>query len=78
MIVLPSFFFSSLFLKNGADVDRKNRDNLIPLDLVKDSECDLADLLRGEAGLLDAAKKGDIDRVRATAARERERESQII
>ena len=55
--------FCFLSSKNGAEVDRKNRDNLIPLDLVKDTECDLADLLRGEAALLDAAKKGDIDRV---------------
>ena len=43
----------------------KNRDNLTPLDLVKDPKSDLADLLRGDAALLDAAKKGDIDRVTA-------------
>ena len=52
-----------VFLQNGADVNRKNRDNLTPLDLVKDPESDLADLLRGDAALLDASKKGDIDRV---------------
>ena len=52
-----------IFPQNGADVNRKNRDNLTPLDLVKDPESDLADLLRGDAALLDASKKGDIDRV---------------
>ena len=31
---------------------------------MKDPESDLADLLRGEAALLDLSKKGDIDRVR--------------
>ena len=31
--------------------------------MVKDPESDLADLLRGDTALLDAAKKGDIDRV---------------
>lgn len=52
-----------IYKQYGADVHRKNRDNLTPLDLVKDPESDLADLLRGDAALLDAAKKGDIDRV---------------
>ena len=35
----------------------------MPLDMVKDQESDLADLLRGDAALLDASKKGDLDRV---------------
>ena len=52
-----------IYKQYGADVHRKNRDNLTPLDLVKDPESDLADLLRGDTALLDAAKKGDIDRV---------------
>ena len=32
--------------------------------MVKEQDSDLADLLRGDAALLDAAKKGDLDRVR--------------
>ena len=39
----------------------------MPLDMVKDQESDLADLLRGDAALLDASKKGDLDRVRASS-----------
>lgn len=53
-----------LLLKNGADPNRKNKDNLTPLEVVKDQDSDLVDLLRGEAALLDAAKKGDLDRVK--------------
>ncbi|XP_076060253.1 tankyrase isoform X2 [Oratosquilla oratoria] len=52
-----------LLLKHGADVNRKNRDGHTPLDLVKDSDQDVADLLRGDAALLDAAKKGNLARV---------------
>ena len=66
----PPFTLSSLSLplppalQHGADINRRNRDNLIALDLVKDQEGDLADLLRGDAALLDAAKKGDLDRIK--------------
>ena len=66
----PSFTLSSPSLplppalQHGADINRRNRDNLIALDLVKDQEGDLADLLRGDAALLDAAKKGDLDRIK--------------
>ncbi len=45
-------------------MNRRNRDNLTCLDLVRDPETDLADLLRGDSALLDAAKKGNLDRVR--------------
>ena len=45
-------------------MNRRNRDNLTALDLVKDQESDLADLLRGDSALLDAAKKGNLDRVK--------------
>ena len=45
-------------------MNRKNRDNLTALDLVKDQESDLSDLLRGDSALLDAAKKGNLDRVK--------------
>lgn len=59
-----SFMFDFLPTQNGADVNRRNRDNLTPLEMVKDQDCDIADLLRGDAALLDAAKKGDLDRVK--------------
>lgn len=53
-----------MFSQHGADVNRRNRDNLTCLDLVKDQDSDLADVLRGDSALLDAAKKGNLDRVK--------------
>ena len=50
--------------QHGGDTNRRNRDNLTPLDLVKDQEGDLVDLLRGDAALLDSCKRGDLDRVK--------------
>ncbi|XP_013857852.1 tankyrase-1 isoform X2 [Austrofundulus limnaeus] len=52
-----------LLLKHGADPTKKNRDGKTPLDLVKDGDTDIQDLLRGDAALLDAAKKGCLARV---------------
>lgn len=52
-----------LLLKHGADSSKKNRDGATPLDLVRESDQDVADLLRGNAALLDAAKKGNLARV---------------
>ncbi|XP_037282479.2 tankyrase isoform X1 [Rhipicephalus microplus] len=52
-----------LLLKHGADPSKKNRDGNTPLDLVKDGDQDVADLLKGDAALLDAAKKGNLARV---------------
>ncbi|KAK9871342.1 hypothetical protein WA026_011608 [Henosepilachna vigintioctopunctata] len=52
-----------LLLKHGADPSKKNRDNATPLDLVKEADQDVADLLRGNSALLDAAKKGNLARV---------------
>ncbi|XP_077992722.1 poly [ADP-ribose] polymerase tankyrase-2-like [Glandiceps talaboti] len=52
-----------LLLKHGADAHKKNRDGNTPLDLVKDGDQDVQDLLRGDAALLDAAKKGCLARV---------------
>lgn len=52
-----------LLLKHGADSTKKNRDNATPLDLVKESDQDVADLLKGNSALLDAAKKGNLARV---------------
>ncbi|XP_029384201.1 poly [ADP-ribose] polymerase tankyrase-2-like [Echeneis naucrates] len=53
-----------LLLQHGADPARKNRDGNTPLDLVKDTDMDIQDLLRGDAALLDAAKKGCVVRVK--------------
>lgn len=56
--------FSHIFLlQHGADPTKKNRDGNTPLDLVKDGDTDIQDLLRGDAALLDAAKKGCLARV---------------
>lgn len=52
-----------LLLKHGADPNKKNRDGHTPLDLVREGDQDVADLLRGDAALLDAAKKGNLARV---------------
>lgn len=52
-----------LLIKHGADVSKKNRDNHTPLDLVREGDPDVADLLRGNVALLDAAKKGNLARV---------------
>ena len=52
-----------LLLKHGADATKKNRDGHTPLDLVRDGDQDISDLLRGDAALLDAAKKGHLARV---------------
>lgn len=50
------------FSQHGADPTKKNRDGATPLDLVREDQ-DVADLLRGNAALLDAAKKGNLARV---------------
>ncbi|XP_033203447.1 tankyrase isoform X2 [Bombus vancouverensis nearcticus] len=52
-----------LLLRHGADATKKNRDGATPLDLVRDDDQDVADLLRGNSALLDAAKKGNLARV---------------
>jgi ankyrin repeat protein len=52
-----------LSLQHGADPTKKNRDGNTPLDLVKEGDTDIQDLLRGDAALLDAAKKGCLARV---------------
>lgn len=50
-------------LQHGADPTKKNRDGNTPLDMVKEGDTDIQDLLRGDAALLDAAKKGCLARV---------------
>ena len=52
-----------LLLKHGADATKKNRDGHTPIDLVKEGDQDVLDLLRGDSALLDAAKKGNVGRV---------------
>jgi len=52
-----------LLLKHGADAAKKNRDGHTPLDLVKEGDQDVVDLLRGDSALLDAAKKGNLGRI---------------
>ncbi|XP_015178417.1 PREDICTED: tankyrase-2 isoform X3 [Polistes dominula] len=52
-----------LLLKHGADATKKNRDGATPLDLVREGDQDVADLLCGNSALLDAAKKGNLARV---------------
>uniref|UniRef100_A0A1B0DGP9 NAD(+) ADP-ribosyltransferase n=1 Tax=Phlebotomus papatasi TaxID=29031 RepID=A0A1B0DGP9_PHLPP len=52
-----------LLLKHGADPNKRNRDGATPLDLVREGDQDVADLLRGNAALLDAAKKGNLARL---------------
>lgn len=52
-----------LLLKHGADPTKKNRDGSTPLDLVREGDQDVADLLRGNSALLDASKKGNLARV---------------
>ncbi|XP_048089537.1 poly [ADP-ribose] polymerase tankyrase-2-like isoform X2 [Alosa alosa] len=53
-----------LLLQHGADPTKKNRDGNTALDLVKDGDTDIQDLLRGDAALLDAAKKGCLARIK--------------
>ena len=48
----------------------KNRDNNTPLDLVKNGDNDIQDLLRGDAALLESAKKGNLSRIRKLATPE--------
>lgn len=59
-----------LLLKHGADPVKKNRDGATPLDLVREGDQDVADLLRGNAALLDAAKKGNLARVQRLVSTE--------
>ncbi|CAH1784886.1 unnamed protein product [Owenia fusiformis] len=64
------FEICKLLLKHGADPNKKNRDGNTPLDLVKEGDNDVADLLRGDAALLEAAKKGNLARVQKLSTQE--------
>uniref|UniRef100_A0A5S6QKX3 Poly [ADP-ribose] polymerase n=1 Tax=Trichuris muris TaxID=70415 RepID=A0A5S6QKX3_TRIMR len=58
------FDICKLLLAHGADCSLTNRDGETPLDLVKDSSSDVADLLRGDVAILEAAKRGEVDKLR--------------
>eukprot|EP00106_Octopus_bimaculoides_P015464 XP_014782906.1 PREDICTED: tankyrase-1-like [Octopus bimaculoides] len=64
------FEICKLLLKHGADLNKKNRDGHIPLDLVKSGDSDVQDVLRGDAALLEAAKKGNLARVQKLATKD--------
>ncbi|CAH8665820.1 unnamed protein product [Dicrocoelium dendriticum] len=57
------FEICRLLLQHGADPNRKNRDGHTPIDLVKDSDSDVHDLLRGDITVLEAAKRGNLARL---------------
>lgn len=60
---LSIYLFIYFRYQHGADASKKNRDGSTPLDLVREVDQDVADLLRGNSALLDAAKKGNLARV---------------
>lgn len=53
-----------LLLRHGADAHKKNRDGNTPIDLVRPEDQEIADLLLGNAAILDAAKKGELARLK--------------
>lgn len=63
MIVCNLKLFTYNIFQHGADTHKKNRDGATALDLVREGDQDVADLLRGNAAVLDAAKKGNLVRV---------------
>lgn len=58
------FDICKLLIKYGADINKKNRDGATPLDLVKERDSDVADLLRGDSAILELAKKGNLERLK--------------
>ncbi|KAH8853078.1 Tankyrase-1 [Schistosoma japonicum] len=58
------FDICRLLLKHGADPLKKNRDGHTPIDLVKDTNSDVYDLLRGDIAVLEAAKKGNLTKIK--------------
>ncbi|VDO05956.1 unnamed protein product [Rodentolepis nana] len=57
------FDICRLLLKHGADPTRKNRDGHTPIDLVRDTDSLVYDLLRGDAAVLEAAKRGSLTKI---------------
>lgn len=58
------FEICKLLIQHGADINKKNRDGATPLDLVKERDSDVADLLRSDSAILELAKKGNLERLR--------------
>ena len=58
------FEICKLLIQHGADPNKKNRDGAKPLDLVKERDSDVADLLRGDSAILELAKKGNLECLR--------------
>ncbi|CAF0874013.1 unnamed protein product, partial [Didymodactylos carnosus] len=58
------FEICKLLLKHGADPQKKNRDGCLPVDLVKDADSDVVDLLKGDSAILELAKKGNLERLK--------------
>ncbi|VDK65945.1 unnamed protein product [Onchocerca ochengi] len=58
------FDVCKLLLLNGADPKHKGRDGKIPFDVVKEGADDVYDLLRGDEAVLEAAKEGDVEKIR--------------
>jgi tankyrase len=58
------FDICKLLIKHGADTERKNRDGATPMQLTRESDDDVQDLLRGDVAFLEHAKKGDLEKVR--------------
>ncbi|XP_065175426.1 poly [ADP-ribose] polymerase tankyrase-like [Sycon ciliatum] len=57
------FDICRLLIQNGADAGKKNRDNQTPLDLVKETDVDIKDLLRGDGAILELSRKGEVGRL---------------
>uniref|UniRef100_A0A915Q6N0 Poly [ADP-ribose] polymerase n=1 Tax=Setaria digitata TaxID=48799 RepID=A0A915Q6N0_9BILA len=58
------FDVCKLLLLSGADPKRKGRDGKTPLDVVREGAEDVYDLLRGDDAVLEAAKEGDVEKIR--------------
>ncbi|CAG9534670.1 unnamed protein product [Cercopithifilaria johnstoni] len=58
------FDVCKLLLLNGADPKHKGRDGKIPLDVVREGAEDVYNLLRGDEAVLEAAKEGDVEKIR--------------
>ncbi|VDN27297.1 unnamed protein product, partial [Gongylonema pulchrum] len=58
------FEVCKMLLLSGADRNHKGRDGKIPLDVVREGAEDVKDLLRGDEAVLEAAKEGDVEKIR--------------
>ncbi|KAL3989932.1 Ankyrin repeats (3 copies) family protein [Acanthocheilonema viteae] len=58
------FDVCKLLLLSGADQKHKGRDGKTPLDVVKEGAEDVYNLLRGDEAVLEAAKEGDVEKIR--------------